>query len=439
MLTTTSGRRALARPVHGSATSPISETGKPGTIRTLTRLCQIPSDPELEQPGRTDRQVARQGRWVLPGEDVEAGDRQGVGQCLARQRVAEHRPVADRPRREQQQGDRGRNGDQGDSSSARAAPPGEPDPGQGQPGSLVPGQRGQPKDDPEPEQSRVADGAPRRRIGAGAGSSTGSRRGRAWRTASSNRAARRTGSSGRNTTAVRPVPSASVRARPTGKRALLGHVGREPPGEDRHERADQHRRDLGRVERRSEEGHRRQREQAGQRQPDLERRAWEFERRGLEAPDRVADQAAALDDVAGDARRSRRCPPGSGSGARRRRSPGRRWRQRRSRRRSATPRGGSWQAPSIGRVEADRDRAPRPSRPSPRRPGPPPGCRPAGARCSVRSSSDAAPTRSGAGRGPRPCPSSRPAASARRTRARPARSWRSGPPARRPRDARSST
>ena len=37
-------------------------------------------DPHLDQPRRSDRQVARQRRWVVPGEDVEAGDRQGVGQ-----------------------------------------------------------------------------------------------------------------------------------------------------------------------------------------------------------------------------------------------------------------------------------------------------------------------------------------------------------------------
>ena len=213
-LTTTSGRSARDRPVHGRATRPIRATGNPGAIRTLTRLCQIPSIRSWTRRAGPDRQVARQRRRVAPGEDVEAADRQGIGQRLARQRVAEDRPVADGPRGEDHERDDRRDADDREPLPARAAPPGQPGPGQGEPHGLVAGQRGEAEDGPETEQPRVAGSPVRRVASAGSGSSAASPRGRRWRTASSSRAAHRTGRAAATTTAVRPVPRASVRARP---------------------------------------------------------------------------------------------------------------------------------------------------------------------------------------------------------------------------------
>ena len=84
------------------------------------------------------------------------------------------------------------------------------------------------------------------------------------------------------------------------QRAFRGDVGGEPPGQDRHERPDEDRRPLGRRERRAEERHRDRREEGREWQPDLERLARELERRGAVAPQRVRDETAALEQVAGD-------------------------------------------------------------------------------------------------------------------------------------------
>ena len=87
-----SGRRARPRACHGSATSPINEIGMPSRTRTLNRLCAEPSTRSSMQARRPDREVAGQGRRVVPGEDVEAGQVQRVGDGLAGQRAAERRP-----------------------------------------------------------------------------------------------------------------------------------------------------------------------------------------------------------------------------------------------------------------------------------------------------------------------------------------------------------
>ena len=150
-------------------------------------------DPELDEAGRPDRQVAGQGRRISPGEDVEPADRQRIRQRLARQRVAEDRPVADGPRGEDDERDDRGDADDGETPPARAAPPGQADPGQRQPDRLVAGQGGEAEDRAEPDQPRVADRPADRRACAGSGSSAATPRVRRWRTASSSRAARRTG------------------------------------------------------------------------------------------------------------------------------------------------------------------------------------------------------------------------------------------------------
>ena len=70
---------------------------------------------------RADRQVARQGRRVVPGEDVEARHGEGVGHGLARQRAAEDHPVAVRPRREDDERDHGDDPDQAEALRQRSA------------------------------------------------------------------------------------------------------------------------------------------------------------------------------------------------------------------------------------------------------------------------------------------------------------------------------
>ena len=96
--TMTTGRIADPRTAHGRPTRPMTEIGTPGSSSTLNRLWLSPSTRISTQPRRPDGEVARQGRRVVPGEDVEARDRERVGHGLAGQRAAERDPVADRPR-----------------------------------------------------------------------------------------------------------------------------------------------------------------------------------------------------------------------------------------------------------------------------------------------------------------------------------------------------
>ena len=95
---------------------------------------------------------------------------------------------------------------------------------------------------------------------------------------------------------------------------------RQAPGQHRHERARRGRCETWAAgERRAEERHRDGGQEGRQRQPDLERRAREDERRGLVAPQRVGDEPAALERGCGRRRRSRPCPPASGRRSARRR------------------------------------------------------------------------------------------------------------------------
>ena len=61
----------------------------------MNRLWPRPSTRISRSRAGPDREVAGERRRVVPREDVEAGDGQGVRQRLAGQRAAEHGPVAD--------------------------------------------------------------------------------------------------------------------------------------------------------------------------------------------------------------------------------------------------------------------------------------------------------------------------------------------------------
>ncbi len=149
---------AEPRACHGSASRPTSEIGSPTTSRTLNRLWPMPVDPQLEQAGRSDGEVAGQGRRVVPGEDVEAVDAQRVGRGLARQRTAEDHPVAEHPRREDEERDSAGDRDEPE----LAGPPADEGPGHAQPDRLVAGQRGEADEHAQKEDPRVdqANGCP---------------------------------------------------------------------------------------------------------------------------------------------------------------------------------------------------------------------------------------------------------------------------------------
>ena len=119
----------------------------------------------------------------------------------------------------------------------------EADPGEREPGGLVAGQRSQPQQHADPEQTRVGQSA-LAWIAQRPGSSAGTRQERGPRRASSSRAAPSGGRAAGRRPRSGPVPSARVRARIGGHAPLLGDIGREPPGEDRHDRPDEHARHL---------------------------------------------------------------------------------------------------------------------------------------------------------------------------------------------------
>ena len=156
---------------------------------------------------------------------------------------------------------------------------------------------------------------------------------------------------------------------PRGSRALARHVRGQAPRQDRQDRARRARDRPARRASRSPAGSARPRPSSaigiatssdGQRQPDLERRAREHQRRRAVAPQRVRDEPAALHEVARHAHVVGACPRASGRRRRRRRRPGRPGRTRRCRARSATPRGGSPRAPPAlpdrAAASAQRDR-----------------------------------------------------------------------------------
>ena len=103
---------------------------------------------------------------------------------------------------------------------------------------------------------------------------------------------------GPSTAATRPLPAATARG---ADGAELGHPGRlaaDRPGQGRDEGAKHHAAELRRGEGCAEDRHRRGRREAGHRQPQLEGRLRQHQRRSGVAPDRVAHHAVALDQVA---------------------------------------------------------------------------------------------------------------------------------------------
>ena len=290
--------RPRAGPDHGRPISPIDRQRGARAAAGRRRGCgSMPSTRISSEPRRADGEIAAdsvggscQAKMSVPV------DRQRVRQRLARERAAERQPVADHPRGEDRERDDAPGWRSADVRSRRR--------------DAAARQARTTQASPSQSASfRVSAASPMtRRRAATSGRSVARRVGRARRAAvarirvhqqrrppasgaansivESGRAEWRT--SGRETAAVSPVPTASVRARPTGSAALRGDVGGQPPGEDRHERADEDRADLGGRERRAEERHRDRRRgtSAAAARPRRPARGND-ERRRLEAPDRV--------------------------------------------------------------------------------------------------------------------------------------------------------
>ena len=257
MASRTIGREARSRPCHGQGDEPDEREREARQQQDRAEVVPEALDAHLEEPGRTDGQVARQGRRVVPGEDVEAGHGEGVGHGLAGQRAAEHDQVADRPWREDEHRRDGDGRDEPDPLGARrpGRGPGQADPDEGQPGRLVAGQRGQPEEHAGAEQPRV--GPARRRAGRAAtrAMSRPAPRASAPNTTSS-RSGRRTGrGAGRRRRSGRcPRAMASRRSRDTPRSRATSAASRQ--ARTGHDRADDHERQLGRGVGRAEDGHR---------------------------------------------------------------------------------------------------------------------------------------------------------------------------------------
>ena len=112
--TMTTGRMAAPRIAQGNADEADDRDRHARDEQHAEQVVAEPFDPHLDQSPRPDGEVARQGRRVVPGEDVEAGDRERVGHGLAGERAAERDPVPDRPGQEDQPGDDGDGGDEPD-------------------------------------------------------------------------------------------------------------------------------------------------------------------------------------------------------------------------------------------------------------------------------------------------------------------------------------
>ena len=294
----TTGRTARSRPCHGSAANPISEIGTPGRSSTENRLWARPSTSHLEEPGGPDREVAGERRRIVPGEDVEARHRQRVRGRLSGQRAAEDHPVAPRPWREHEERDDSGQADQPDAldPGRRRREPGHHRPGQPDPDRLVARQRRQADERPQADHPQVGQTRPawvardpRHQQARG----QGQHRERHRRVRQGGMEEERQVDRGRQARAEGQGPGSSDR-----QTAFLRDVGGKAPGEDRHERPDDDRRDLGGLERRTDDGHRDRGEERRQRQPHLERRPREHERRRLEAPQGVRHEAAAVQQVA---------------------------------------------------------------------------------------------------------------------------------------------
>ncbi len=182
----------------------------------------------------------------------------------------------------------------------RPAPrePGQQRPGQRQPQRLVPSQRGQPQHHAEPDEPPVA-GPPAPRLAQDPCHEQARRQGE--HRERHGRVGERAVDDQRAVGACDQPHAKRQDARPAPwKPALLGHVGREAPCQHRDQRAHEDGGHLRRPERRAEQRHGDGVDEGRQRHPDLEGGARHHERRRLVAPERVADQPVALDEVAGD-------------------------------------------------------------------------------------------------------------------------------------------
>jgi hypothetical protein len=174
--------------------------------------------------------------------------------------------------------------------------PGKASPGKCQPESFVAGEGGEPDQDAQAQQARIADpGAARLAQETGdheAGAEDQGREGTRGIGQGAEQDERQLDGRGQ-------PGSQGQRAGPPGRQPeLRGDVGTQAPGQDRDERANQERRDLGDSKGRAEQEHRQGDEERRQGQPDLECRPREGERRRLEAPQGIARQAVAGDQVA---------------------------------------------------------------------------------------------------------------------------------------------
>ncbi len=278
----------------------MTEIGRPGSSSTLKRLWIRPSTRISSEPRRADGEIARQGRRVVPGEDVEAGDREGVGHGLARERAPEGRPVADRPGQEDEAGDdRDRPDEAGAGAPAEAGElPRHDEPGEPEVDRLVSRQGGQADEQPDGDEPRVEESAAAR-IAGDAGHEQTRRQGEDGER--HRRVGERRVEQERQVDRGRQPGPDRERLRPAVREpALGGDVGRQPPGQHRHDRADDDGDPLGRREGHPEQRHRDDREERRQRQPDLERVAREGERRRLVAPQRIRDDAAPFEHVPRD-------------------------------------------------------------------------------------------------------------------------------------------
>ena len=244
-------RRAAGLPT-AAPISPMSEIGSPSQQQDAEEVVAEALDPHLDQPRGTDGEVARQGRRVVPGEDVEAGDRQGVGQGLAGERAAERGPVADRPGQEDEAARRRR--------PWRRAGPASPGRGRRMPQAtmsqasaeedrLVAGQRGKADEDAQPDDPRVGQ-AGAARIGGDAGHEQARRQGED-RERHRRVGQRRVEEERQVDRGGQPGPDRERPGAAGGKPAFRRDVGGEPPGQDRHDRPDDDGRPLGGRERRA--------------------------------------------------------------------------------------------------------------------------------------------------------------------------------------------
>ena len=130
--TSSTGRRARSRPCHGSASSPMSDIGMPRSSRTLNRLWPRPVTRISSRPAGSGREVAGEGRRVVPGEDVEPAHRQRVGRPPGRGAGCRTRPSRGRPTARTRAGSRRRRRRSGAAGRPRVSSlraPGQPGPG----------------------------------------------------------------------------------------------------------------------------------------------------------------------------------------------------------------------------------------------------------------------------------------------------------------------